>query len=155
MIKKLTANLALNSLSFGAVSINILRQFWLKGIDVNLFPIGGQIDVSSYDKFEPEFFKWIEFSAQKALKDFSPNDPEFSLWHVNGSDLRRSKNKTLLTFFELDSITEYERNILNSQDSIFVTSKESKKVFEEGGVTVPVHYIPLGFDSLHLSLSIS
>jgi glycosyltransferase involved in cell wall biosynthesis len=55
----------------------------------------------------------------------------------------------LLTFFELDQIQETERNILNQQKAVIVTSEETKQVFVDGGVTVPVHYVPLGYDTEH------
>ena len=43
----------INSLSFGNVTYNLLRQFWRRGVDMAYFPIGN-VDLSAYDKIENE-----------------------------------------------------------------------------------------------------
>jgi hypothetical protein len=63
--------------------------------------------------------------------------------------LKPSDKNYLLTFHELDSLTEQETIVLNSFEKVFVTSKFTKNVFEENGVKVPVIHIPLGFDNTH------
>ena len=45
----------LNSLSFGNVSYNILRQLWRKGVNVMLYPISNNVNLSAYDKIDKEF----------------------------------------------------------------------------------------------------
>ena len=51
---KLLVNAPINSLSFGNVSINILRSLYKKGADLCFFPIGDKTDVSAYDKIDPK-----------------------------------------------------------------------------------------------------
>jgi hypothetical protein len=138
-----------NNLSFGYVSYQILRQLWLKKIDVNFFPIGNTLDFSSFDKAEPEFIQWAQNASAKALKEYSSKDPVFRLWHIQGSHESIGAGNNLFVFHECDALTPTEVNILNNQKSILVSSKYTKEVFEEYGVKVPVHFIPLGFDDIH------
>jgi hypothetical protein len=146
----ISAHLALNSLSFGFCSFHILRELWKKGINVNLFPIGNNLDLSSFDKAEPELVNWIHQSAKNALRNYSHKDPALRLWHIGGSQESVGANQNLFTFFELlDNVTDVEKNILNNQSCVFVSSEETKQTFEENGVKSKIVYCPLGFDSLH------
>jgi hypothetical protein len=146
---KLNFNAPLNSLSLGFVSFHILRQLWKLNIDVSIFPIANNCDVSSFSSAEPEFLKWIQDSVNSAHKEYSSDSPTLKIWHINSSWEQIGKNQYLYTFHECDQITDTERNILNQQKAVFTCSEYSKKVFEDGGVTVPVFYVPLGFDNLH------
>ena len=55
---KLLLELPLNSLSFGNVSINILRELHKKNIEIGLFPTG-DINVDSFELTE-DFKKYLE-----------------------------------------------------------------------------------------------
>ena len=52
---KLVVDVPLNSLSFGNVSLNLLREMYKKEIDVALFPTGGQVDIEAFDKLDKKF----------------------------------------------------------------------------------------------------
>jgi hypothetical protein len=142
-------NLALNNLSFGFCSYHILKELHKQGLEYNLFPIAGNMDISTFDKTTPELAQYIQRCAAKAATSYSRKDPAFRLWHISGSEASQSNDNYLFVFHELDSLTPLEVNILNNQTKIFVSSNYSKKVFESYGVTVPVVYIPLGFDNTH------
>lgn len=143
----LNANLALNSLSFGFCSYNILKEFYKTKDGIDLFLIGNNLDLSSFDKASQEFKNWIQHSVQKASTNFSRKNKEFSLWHIQNSESQYGEEKNLFTFFELDSLTPLEVNVLNQKKNIFVSSQETKDVFEQYGVKSPVHYVPLGYDT--------
>lgn len=148
----LNINLPLNSLSFGHVSYNILKELYKKNIDCNIFLIGNNGDLSSFDKINPDFAKWIQNNTNKALSSYSRNDPEFRLWHISGSETSYSNDKYLFTFHECSALTPIEVNILNNQKAIFVSSNYTKQIFELNGVKTPVFYVPLGFDSENFSI---
>lgn len=145
----LNVNLALNNLSFGFCSYHILQEFYKRGIQPNLFPIAGNIDLNTFDKTTPEFNQYVQTCAQKASLTYSRKDPSFRLWHISQSEFSQSNDNYLFVFHELDALTPLEVNILNNQTKIFVSSNYTKQVFENYGVKVPVIFIPLGFDSLH------
>jgi len=63
-MKELIFRAPINSLSFGNVSLNILREIYKKEINVALFPIGDEIQLGAYDKIDPDFKNWIASSAQ-------------------------------------------------------------------------------------------
>jgi hypothetical protein len=145
-------HLAVNNLSFGFCSFHILREFWKRGLEVDLFLIGGNLDLSSFNKAEPELVNWIHQSAKNAPRNFSRTNPTLRLWHVGGSHESVGTNQNLFTFFELvDGLTPVEKNILNNQSCIFVSSEETKQTFLENGVTSKIVYCPLGYDTLHFN----
>lgn len=134
----------LSSVSFGQVSYNILKQLYLKGLSPHWFPVGN-VDLSSFDKCPDDFKMWLNSCASKALKYYSRNNPEFRMWHISGSDTSHSKEQTLLTFHETSEITPYEKNILNNQKNVLVTSGYTKEVMNAAGVN-NVSVVHLGFD---------
>ena len=72
---QLVVEAPINSLSFGNVTYNLLRQFWRRGVDVIWFPLAGNADFKSFDKIEPEFLAWLNNSAQNALKNVKKDIP--------------------------------------------------------------------------------
>ena len=140
---ELTVEAPINSLSFGNVSYNILRQFWRKGIDVSWFPIG-QPDFQAFDKIDPEFRNWIDGCAANANKKIKKDSPSFKLWHLNGSQTRIGSKQLLYTFYELDNPTEDEINLSKFQDKLVFSNSYAQDIFSNSGVESSV--IPLGFD---------
>lgn len=137
-----------NPISFGYISVGIMKEFFKRQIDFNLFPIHNNLDWSCFDKIDDNFKNYVNTSASNSIKRFNINNNSFRLWHIAESWHRIGKNKnTLLTFHELDQLTEEEVNILNSYDVIFVTSTFSKRVFEDCGVRSKVVYTPMGVDN--------
>lgn len=139
----------IGSVSFGYVATNILFELFSRGINLNFFPIGGQVDLSSYPaaKQIPGFEDWLRKSIFYSLENFNRNNPSLSLWHILDSEKSIGANRNLLTFHELDSLTKTEANILANCDNVFVTSKYSQEVFKQSGVNS--FYCPLGFDARH------
>ncbi len=140
----LTVEAPINSLSFGNVSYNILRQLWRKGVNVQLFPLGGNSNFDSFDKIDKEFFEWIKDSALTANLKVKKDIPSFKLWHLNGSQNRIGSKQALYTFYELSQPTETEINLAKMQDKVYFSSSYSAKLFKEKGVDASV--IPVGFD---------
>jgi len=143
--------LAINPTSFGNCSIGILNELYKRNYNDFILSDIGNPDLSTFDKLRNDegFINWLNDKRTNFLEKYSREYNKFSLWHINGSENSISNNNTLETFFELDSITPTEKNILNQQNRVVVTSQYTKDVFIDGGVTVPIDIIPLGFDSLH------
>lgn len=142
---KLLVNAPINALSFGNVSVNILREFYKKGVELVFFPIGDKIDLESYDNIDDGFIKYLQSATNSRLEKISKDTPSLKLWHIFGSETRFTKDQSLFTFHEVSNVTETEKNLLSLQDRIFVTSNYTKRIFELNGIE-NVHFVPLGFD---------
>ena len=150
-MSKLAFNLPLNSTSLGQVSLSILRELFNRKISINLFPIGG-IDLSS-QKEDVEFFNWIQNSIISSSKDHNRKIPIFKLWHINGSLESFSDKQVLLSFYEVDSPTSTEINIIKNNTKVLFSSNYSVSIFKSLGLD-NVDFLPLAFDSIHFKQSI-
>ena len=138
----------INSVSFGQVSLSILyKLFGKQESEFSCFPLGSNMDFSSYS-YPEEFQEWIVNIVKNSPISYSRNNPSFKLWHVNGARESLGRVSNLITFHETDRITDVEKNVLSNQDNVYVTSKYTKKVFEDAGLT-NVSYWPLWQDSFH------
>lgn len=134
----------INSVSFGQVSVSLIREMFSRGIEPNIFPMHG-VDLSS-QKHDEEFNKRLNQCVNSALVKHKRSHTSIKLWHiVNSLSTFSNKSSRLITFFELDQLTPHETNILKNQDIVYVTSNYTKSVFEMFGIKSV--YLPLGFDS--------
>jgi hypothetical protein len=148
---KLLVNAPINALSFGNVSVNILRELHKKNIDLIFFPIGEKVELSAYDKIDQDFIKYLQERTNNRFEKIDKNIPSLKLWHIFGSESRYTKNQSLFTFHEVSEVTSVEKNLLNLQDNILVSSNYTKSIFELNGLS-NVTYVPLGFDTdFHLT----
>jgi hypothetical protein len=131
----------LNSLSFGNVAVNLLREMWKAGHDVGLFPVGNP-DVSAHS-IEPEFAQWLENSIQNRFSFLKKDVPSIKLWHLNGSDNRKTKSQYLVTFYECSEPTSEEQTLVKLQDKTFFSSSYSLDKFSNCDNT---ELFTLGFD---------
>lgn len=135
----------INSLSFGFVGYNILKEIYNRGLSPCVFPIGG-VDLTSFDRCGEDFKLWLQACINKAPKKYNRDNPEFRLWHLNGGETSYSKEKSLLTYYELDSPTDIEVNIARNQKNLFLSSNYTVNVFKQHGLN-NVKFLPLGFDA--------
>lgn len=133
----------INSLSFGNVAYNILKELHKKNIDTKIFP-HGNIEVTAFDKMSGEFKKWLEESINTRYVNLKSDTPSLQLWHLNGSENRISKNQTLLTFYETDQPTEQEKTLANFQDHVFFSSNHALDCFKDSCPNSS--FCPMGFD---------
>ena len=143
---KLLVNAPINALSFGNVSVNILRELFKKNIDLTFFPIGDKAEMDAYDKIDPDFVKYLQAATNDRYSKISKDIPSLKLWHIFGSETRYSKNQSLFTFHEVSEVTNIEKNLLSLQDRIFVSSNYTKNIFNLNGLDNVTH-VPLGFDN--------
>lgn len=141
---KLIVEAPINQLSFGNVTYNLLRQLWRKGVDVMLFPLGGNANFESFDKIDKNFGAWLQDSAKNATNKIEPDIPTLKLWHLNGSQSRIGSKQFLYTFYELDQPTPEEINLAKFQTKTFFSSNYAAESFKKYGVDAGV--VPVGFD---------
>lgn len=135
----------INSLSFGNVSFNFLREMRKKGMNISLFPQGNHANFEAFDKADPALIEWIKASAYNRYKTLDSSKPTLKLWHLNGGEQRVAPKQFLYTFYECDSPTEEEIAIVKSQEHVFFSSSESCDHFLQKGCN-NVSFVPLGFD---------
>lgn len=145
-MSKLAFNLPINSTSLGQVSLCILRELFQRGLDINLFPIGG-VDISSQNQ-DPKFFEWIQKSINESQKSHNRNTPIFKLWHLTGSLESFSEKQVLLTFYEVDSPTTTEINIVKNNAKVLLSSNYGISIFKNFDIE-NIDFLPLGFDNIH------
>lgn len=142
-------HLPLNSTSLGQVSFSILREIYSRGIETVLFPIG-DVDAST-QKQDPDFFSWIHNSILSAQKTHNRKNPIFKLWHLAGSLESFSEKQVLLSFYELDSPTPLELNIVKNNAKVLLSSNYAVNVFNNFGCN-NVEFVPLAFDATHFNV---
>lgn len=136
----------INRLSLGQVSFGVLHELYSRDILVNLFPIGGNVDLAAFD-FDDGFQDWLDLSMQNRYED-APTKPSLTIWHIDGSHKKLFGTKNVLwTAHETDQLTNSEVAILNNYDHTFVTSDYSLSVFNQYVKNVSV--CPNYFDSRH------
>lgn len=136
-------NVPINSVSFGQVSTTWLRKLNERQVSLPIFPIGGQLDLST-QQVDASFQSWVASCVNSASATHSRDNTAIKLWHLEGSMESVSKNQVLFSFYELDEPTKNEINIGKNNKLVF-SSQYSCDVFKENGVDS--HYVPLGFDS--------
>jgi hypothetical protein len=136
-------NLPINSVSFGQVSTLLLRELFLKNKVVPISPIG-QIDLSSQN-IDKDYAEWLQTNINLFLSKHSRNNKIFKLWHLNGSLESFSEKQVLFSFYELDSPTDVELNIVRNNHKVLFSSKYSIETFKKYGCS-NVDYLGLAFD---------
>lgn len=137
-------NAPVHALSFGQVTLGILREMYKRGLQPSYFPIA-QPDVSVFN-IQPDFGNWLQGCINRGPKSHKRSNPVFRLWHIQDSMMAYSEKQVLLSFFEPDGPGAEELNILRNQSKVLFTSKYTISTFEDYGLTNMV-YCPLGFDT--------
>ncbi len=129
------------TLGYGHASFNILKSLSKLGIQISLFPIGGNIQLTTNDHQLVQ--TWVNNQDT-----FNPNSPSLTIWHENNLAERIGQGSNYaLSFFELDTLSQRRRTHLNSVNHIIAPSGWAKSVMENNGVTVPITTIPMGVDT--------
>lgn len=144
-MSEIAVHVPINGVSFGQVSIGLLREMHKRDLSPCIFPVNPtNIDLGA-QSIDEDFRKWIEDNINKSLKAHKKSTPTFKLWHLNGSLESYSEKQTLFTFYELDQPTQQEINIARNQHKLIVSSEYSKSILENSGLD-NVTYVPLFFD---------
>jgi glycosyltransferase involved in cell wall biosynthesis len=137
----------INSLSFGNVAFNFLREFYKKNINIIFYPKAGQLSLDAYQgSLTAEMRNWLSSCYENRQDAVKKNFPTLQLWHINGSDERITPNQFLYTFYELNKPTYTEKNLVNLQNHTFFSSNYATNTFRDVG-SKNISYVPIGFDS--------
>mgnify|MGYP001571484905 CR=1 FL=1 len=137
-------NLPLNSVSFGQVSVAILREIFKRGEHPPVFPIG-PVDLSTQTQ-DAVFTQWLQACINTAQQRHNRQNTAYKLWHIPGSlESYSSVDSRLLTFQESGQLTPTELNILRQQQRVYVTNRYAQTFFKQFGIDAT--YVPLGFDA--------
>ena len=136
---------AINNLSFGNVSYNILRELFKAKFQVNLFPVGQKVDFSAFDKAPQEFSEFIKESVENRNLRVKRNYPFLNIWHINQSENKISDYNILYTFHETGQVTEAEKSLCLLYDRVVFGSSYARDAFISSGVN-NASFAPLGLD---------
>lgn len=145
MSQPFTLNAPFNNLSFGNVAVALTREIFKRNLSPMIFPIGGGVDLGT-QKPDNDFNTKLGYLINNGQQRHSRKNPVLRLWHIQSSlESLSEKGNNLITFFELDTLTPSEINILKQQNKVYVTSRYTQQVFSQFGIQST--YLPLGFDS--------
>lgn len=139
--KKLNISCPINKTGYGVASLNILKQ--LNNIyDLYFFSLGGIYveNQQDHDIIKTVLNKQVNFDC---------NADYLKIWHQFDLATRvgnRNSKYSALSFFELDTLNDFEQTHINCTDQMFVTSRWAKEVLLKNKITTPVHVTPLGVD---------
>jgi hypothetical protein len=134
----------INNLSFGNVSINLLRELYKAKAKVTLFA-KTDLELEAFDKLDKDFKGWLTNSYNYRYHNLDKNLPSLNLWHLNGAEKRITPRQYLLTFYELDAPTFVEKKIADLQEKLFLSNPAAVDAFKKLGCD-NVHFVPMGFD---------
>lgn len=134
-----------NSLSLGNVSVNFLRELFKRDIKINVYPISERYDLSAYNKLDEEFIENFKICQLNSLSNFKKETKTLKVWHIKDCHKTLGENQYLYTFYEVDSPTKEEINIVKAQKHVFFSSSEACEIFKFNGCD-NVSHVPLGFD---------
>ena len=140
---KLILEAPFNSLSFGNVALNIVRELQRRDVELGIFPIG-EPDLGAYD-LSDDLKKYLEEGINKRWDIIDASIPSLKIWHLNGSDNRKTKDQYLFTFYECNEPTDLEVTLCGLQDKTFFSCLSVEDHFKEKGLS-NTQVIPLGFD---------
>lgn len=89
------------------------------------------------------------YNGLENRETFSNNDACFKLWHGNDffTKVYGSGKYGGLSFFEIDKLTNIEKQSYNLLDIIFMPSLWAKNILEEHGIKKPIVVCPMGVDT--------
>tara|TARA_Y100000310_G_scaffold330531_1_gene402361 strand:- start:1496 stop:2584 length:1089 start_codon:yes stop_codon:yes gene_type:complete len=136
-------NVPINQVSFGQVSINLLKEIFLRRLSPSIFPIGGNVDLNGQSSLPDGFEEWLGKCLDKGLSSHSRGTPIIKLWHLNGGMESFAQKQILISFYELDSPTAAELNTAKNNNLLF-SSKYCVDIFNQFGASCD--FLPLSFD---------
>lgn len=135
----------INSLSFGNVTVNMLRELHKLDQKICFFPIGNSLDFDAFDKLSIDCKKWIQESYKDRLINLDRSNPSLKMWHLTGSESSVGSNNFLYTFYECDQPTQSEINLVKLNNKTIFSSSHSSDKFSNSGCDNS-EFIPIGFD---------
>jgi hypothetical protein len=142
-------NVPANQVSFGQVSIAILREIHKRGYEPAIFPIG-QFDFTG-QKLTQAFADWVNRGIHRGLTEYKRSTPIIKLWHIWEALSSYAEKQVLYAFHEVDAATPLEINVVRNQHKTIFSSKYSRAIFKAHSL-FNVSNAPLGFDKENFSI---
>jgi glycosyltransferase involved in cell wall biosynthesis len=137
--KNLNINAPVNKLSYGYVSLNIIKELVNLKVDISWFPIG---NIEADQKYHQLLQKCVDNS-----QSFDYDAPCLRIFHQFSMAESIGRGKRYgWPIFELDSFTKYEAHHLNSLDEIIVCSKWAEDIIWNSTRCMSTKVVPLGYD---------
>ena len=127
---KLLLDAPVNDLSFGNVTLNLIKEFKKKNVELGIFPTRGVVNVSSFD-LDREILSYIEDGINNRYSFLKQDIPALKLWHLDGAEERKASNQFLFTFYECSEPTDIEVAIANCQNKTIFSSQYSRDLLEK------------------------
>lgn len=141
-MQKINVNCPIGKTGYGITSLNILKQLYLLGADISLFPIGTNMELNGEEE-KPIIQKMLS-----GVETFDVDAPCLKIWHQHDLALRVGRGDCFAyPFFELDTFNTKEKHHLNSCDHIFTSCEWAKNILLNNDVKVPITIAPLGVDT--------
>lgn len=126
--------------SYGLVLLNVLEQLTKLGVECSLFPAGSK--EQNCGKFNELVSKCMSNSIT-----FDDSAPSLRIAHQFDLAQRVGKGKTFAyTFFEMDTLTDFEKRHMESVDKVLVASRWAENICIKNNLGVPTAVVPLGYD---------
>ena len=127
---------------YGITGYNIWNQIYNINKNSLLFPIG---NINPENGWNIENIR----NGINTRNNFDVKSPCFKLWHGNDFFTKTHGNGKygVLSFFEIDKLTDVEKYSYNIPDIIFMPSEWAKRVLEENGIKKPIVVCPMGVDT--------
>ena len=150
-MQQLIFDLPINGVSFGQVSVNLLKEAFVRDTDCIVSAREDKLDLhtqgfSQDNEDDRKFLEWLKGKCGQITDGFDRTSNTFKLWHLNKESLYSlTDNQFLMSFYELDNPTKFELSVCNRNNKVILTSKYSRDIFKAAGAD-NVEYAPLGFD---------
>lgn len=133
----------INTVSYGYVTVNFLKELSNIGCQVSLFPMNPQSMTP-----EPKYQDMVK-RAMLSAKSFNFEAPCIRIWHQFDMSQFAGKGERIgYPIFELDKFNQLESHHMSNVDRSFVCSEWAKRVMIENTKLTEdkVHVVPLGVD---------
>lgn len=127
---------------YGITGYNIWKNLYDLDPSTILFMLGGGNLEASWDSEN------IRKSISNQI-NFDKNTPCFKLWHGNELFTRTygSSKYGVLSFFEINKLSDLEKKSYSLADTIFMPSSWAKQVLQDNGITNEIVVCPQGVDT--------
>jgi len=140
-MKILNINCPINGTGYGVTSTNIVKSLHSLGIHINLFPIGGGVQVHPEDN---ELIRELVLNSYL----FEYDAPCLKIWHQHDLALKPGNGDYyIFPFFEIDTLSSHEIHHINYADCVFVASHWAKNILKFNNIIKPIVVAPLGVDT--------
>lgn len=128
--------------SYGLLACQLLRHLNRQGVEAHAVALGDTQRDTQPEDIAALTKRPLRPSYGGILLGYPTNIPAYG-------ELANTGVRVALTMFESSKIPPNWVPILNELDAVIVPSQFCKDVFEDCGITVPIHIVPLGIGELY------